>query len=291
MRGALLGGAVVLSILATNATAGAADISKGQCVDANTYGQTLRKEGKLSAARGQFQLCNDAKCPDIVRTDCTQRLDEIEAAIPSILFDVKKADGSDVVDVKVMMDGKVVAEKMDGSPLVADPGSHEFSFEIPGEKALIRTFVLKEGEKSRKERILLVGPEGPPVDKKPEPTTPAPVKQEGGGNGDLMKYGGLGLAVAGVVGIGVGAFFGVKASNKWSDQQTDCGSTAACPNHAQAISDHDGAVKYGGFSTLGFIIGGVLLAGGAALFLLAPKTDTTAAPAKTGLKDPLRFSF
>lgn len=290
MRGSYLGAVVVLSVLMTSVTAGAADITKGQCVDANTYGQTLRKEGKLSAARGQFQLCNDAKCPDIVRTDCTQRLDEIEGAIPSILFDVKKADGSDVVDVKVMMDGKVVAEKMDGSPLVADPGSHEFSFEIPGEKALIRTFVLKEGEKGRKERILLVGPEGPPADKKPEPAPPQPAKQEGG-NGELMKYGGLGLAAAGVIGIGVGAFFGVKASNKWSDQQTHCASTTDCPNHPQAISDHDGAVKYGGFSTLGFIIGGVLLAGGAVLFLLAPKTDSTSAPAKTGLKDPLRFSF
>ena len=105
-----------------------------------------------------------------------------------------------------------------------------------------------------------------------------------------MKLGGLGLAAAGVIGIGVGVFYGLKASSKWSDQQTHCASTANCPNHAQALSDHDGATVYGGFSTLGFIIGGVLLAGGATLFLLAPKNDTSA-PAKTGLKNPLRFTF
>lgn len=284
MRGAFVGGAAALMVLATAAPA-SADITKDQCVDANTYGQTLRREGKLVAAQGQFQLCNDAKCPDIVRTDCTQRLDEIEAAFPSILFDVKKADGSDVADVKVMMDGKVVAEKMDGTPLRADPGSHEFSFEIPGEKALIRTFVLKEGEKMRRERILLVGAE-PPGDRKPEPVAPPP---ESHGNGDLMRIGGLGLAVVGVVGIGVGAFFGLKASSKWDDQQTHCKSTTDCANRSQALSDHDDAVTYGGYSTAGILIGGALLAGGAVLFLLAPSRGD--APGKTGFSHPLRFSF
>lgn len=287
MRAGWVGGVALAVSLAVSGVASAADITKGQCVDANTYGQTLRREGKLSAASGQFQLCNDAKCPDIVRTDCTQRLDEVEAAFPTIVFDVKKADGSDVVDVKVMVDGKVLAEKMDGTALHVDPGSHEFSFEIPGEKALIRTFVLKEGEKARRERILLVGEGTPTGEKKPEPAKPAPAAAASGGNGDLMRYGGIGLAAAGVIGIGVGAFFGLKASSKWDDQQTHCKSTLDCLNHAQALSDHDGAVKYGGFSTIGFIAGGLLLAGGAALFLLAPKSD---AP-KTGLRDPLLFTF
>lgn len=290
MRRVFVGGAMAMMAFATSAPA-AAEITKSQCVDANTYGQTLRREGKLGAAKGQFQICNDAKCPDIVRTDCTQRLDEIEAATPTILFDVKKADGSDVVDVKVSMDGKVVAEKMDGKPLTADPGSHEFSFEIPGEKALIRTFVLKEGEKTRRERILLVGPEPPPGEKKPEPTPPPPPPVKSDDNtGNLMRIGGIGLAAAGVVGIGVGTFFGLKAASKWSDQQDNCKSVTDCRNHPQAVSDHDGATKYGGFSTIGFIVGGVLLAGGAVLFILAPKNDAAAAP-KTGLRDPLSFTF
>lgn len=287
MRGAYLGGVAALAIFASSAAANAADITKGQCVDANTYGQTLRKEGKLSAARGQFQMCNDAKCPEIVRTDCTQRLDEIEGAMPSILFDVKKTDGSDVVDVKVMMDGKIVAEKMDGSPLVADPGSHEFSFEIPGEKALLRTFVLKEGEKGRRERILMVGPEGPtPAAKPSAPARPSePAKS--GGTSDIMRIGGLGLAGAGVVALGVGIFYGLKASSKWSDQQDHCKSATDCSNHPQAISDHDGAVVYGRFSTIGVIAGAVLIAGGAVLYLVAPKNDS-----KSGrLSDPFKFSF
>ena len=288
--------AIALSILGTSAHA-SADITKSQCVDANTYGQTLRREGKLTAARGQFQLCNDPKCPEIVRTDCTQRLDEIEAAFPGIVFDVKKADGNDVSEVKVSIDGKVVAEKIDGTPFRVDPGSHEFSFEIAGEKALIRTFVLKEGEKTRTERILFVGPEGPPKPAPaPGPAPPPPQPASGGPNGDVLRYAGLGVAAAGVVALGVGVFYGFKAKSKWDDQQDNCKSLTDCKNHPQAISDHDGAVVWGRFSTIGLITGAVLLAGGAALFLLAPRSESKTGMAKTlqrvrASSDSLSLSF
>jgi hypothetical protein len=289
MRGALLGGALALSLFSMSGEATAADITKGQCVDANTNGQTLRKDGKLTASRAQFQMCNDPKCPEIVRADCTQRLEEIEAAFPSIVFDTKKADGSDLVDVKVTMDGKVVAEKMDGSPLTVDPGSHEFTFEAAGEKPLTRTFVLKEGEKLRRERIQIgEAPPAPAEPAKPPPTAPPPPKN--GGNGDLLRIGGLGLAGAGIVALGVGVFYGLKASSKWSDQQDHCKSATDCSNHPQAISDHDGAVVYGRFSTMGVIAGAVLLAGGVVMYLVAPKNGTT--DTKSGrLSDPFKFSF
>src|SRR5688572_26322013 len=87
-----------------------ADISKSQCVEADTSGQSLRREGKLSAAKEQFQTCNDPQCPELVRTDCTQRIDEIEQAMPSMLFDVKDAAGNDIAVVRVIVDGKVLTE-------------------------------------------------------------------------------------------------------------------------------------------------------------------------------------
>lgn len=274
MRSLRLAGAFALGLSFIAAPA-AADITKAQCVDANTYGQTLRREGKLTAAKGQFQICNDAKCPEIVRTDCTQRMEEVETAFPSIVFDVKDAAGGDISAVKVMIDGQLVAEKIDGLPLRVDPGSHEFKFEVPGEKALIRTFVLKEGEKLRRERVLFVGETKPAT----PPTTPPPAgkKEEPSKNGPLLKFAGLGLAGAGLVAIGVGSFYGVKALGKKSDQEEHCKSATSCANYPQAQSDHDGAQVWGRFSTIGFIAGGVLLVGGAVLFFTAPKGEATGA--------------
>jgi len=277
MRSIFFAGGLALGLSFVTAGASAADITKGQCVDANTYGQTLRREGKLTAAKGQFQICNDAKCPEIVRADCTQRMDEVETAFPSILFDVKDSAGGDISAVKVMIDGQLVAEKMDGMPVRVDPGSHEFKFEVVGEKALIRTFVLKEGEKLRRERILFVG-DAKPVPPAPPPVVPAaPAKAEGSKMADIQRFGGLGLAGAGIVAMGVGAFYGIKAAGKASDQQDNCKSVTDCRNYPQAISDHDGAEVWGRFSTIGFIAGSILLVGGAVLFFTAPKSESSGA--------------
>jgi hypothetical protein len=185
------------------------------------------------------------------------------------------------------MDGKVVAEKLDGTPLSADPGSHEFTFETAGEKPLTRTFVLKEGEKLRRERIQ-IGEAPPP--KPVEPThPPPPPPPKSGQTGDIMRIGGLGLAGAGIVALGVGVFYGLKASSKWSDQQDHCKNSTDCSNHPQAISDHDGAVVYGRFSTTGIIAGAVLLAGGVVMYLVAPPKN--ADPKSARLSDPFQFSF
>ncbi|MBX3230981.1 MAG: hypothetical protein KIT84_36590 [Labilithrix sp.] len=256
--------------------ASAADITKGQCIEANTAGQTLRKEGKLSAAASQLQVCSDPKCPEILRADCQQRLEELEAAYPSILFDVKDAAGHDVADVKVTVDGKPFVDKLSGSPMRIDPGSHEITFEIANEKPLTRTFVLKEGEKLRKERISFGAEAPPPPPPPPANPPPPPPKQESSGTAELQRYGGLGLAAAGVVAIGVGAFYGVKAIGKASDQEKSCKSASDCRNYPQALSDHDGAEVWGRFSTIGFIAGSVLLVGGAVLFFTAPKSSDSA---------------
>lgn len=274
MRKLGFAGALALGLSLVSLEA-AADITKAQCVDANTYGQTLRREGKLTAAKGQFQTCNDPKCPEIVRTDCTQRMEEVETAFPSIVFDVKDSAGADLSAVKVMVDGQQVADKIDGLPLRVDPGSHEFKFEVAGEKALIRTFVLKEGEKLRRERILFVGENKPVTPPPATPAVPAKTKAEPSKSGGIMRAGGLALAAGGLVAIGVGSFYGVKALGKKSDQEENCKSATSCRNYPQATSDHDGAEVWGRFSTIGFIAGGVLLVGGAVLFFTAPKSEAT----------------
>src|SRR4051794_8092328 len=83
---------------------------KTACLPAYEAGQKLRLDGRLNEARAQLIACAQSTCPLQVKTDCTQWLGEIEATLPSVVFAATDDHGNDVVDVRVWMDGVVLAE-------------------------------------------------------------------------------------------------------------------------------------------------------------------------------------
>jgi hypothetical protein len=254
------------------ASPAAADVTKSQCVDANNTAQTHRREGKLSQARDELRLCSDPHCPRMVRDDCTRRLDELEQVQPTLVFDVKDPSGGDIGDVKVVLDGKTLTEKLDGTAIAVDPGEHAFTFQVEDQPPVTQTVVVKEGERSRRVSVVVgTKPEPPP----PPPPPPPPAPPTPAGMTTLQTAGLVGGG-AGVVGLGVGAVFGVLASSKWSSAKSECGQPTVCPSYAKALSDHDASVTDGTVSTVAFIAGGVLLAGGAYFFLTGgPSTPST----------------
>jgi hypothetical protein len=157
------GGAVAASVSAPVAVAppsppaASGDVTKDQCIDANTKAQSLRRSGKLVATRAQLAICADPHCPAMVRDDCTQRLDDLERIQPTIVFDAKDGAGNDLSDVRVSMDGKPLVGRLDGTAVAVDPGPHAFTFEVSGQPSVTKGFVLKEGEKLRRERVV-IGP-------------------------------------------------------------------------------------------------------------------------------------
>jgi hypothetical protein len=267
-----------------------ADVTKSQCVDANSNGQSLRIDGKLEAARHELQLCSDASCPAIVRNDCAQRMDDLERAQPTIVFDVKDANGGDLSAVKVTIDGHALTDKLDGTALRVDPGEHAFTFGVIGQPAVARTFILKEGEKGRRERIVISGtPQAatglapipalsPPVLTAPS-TTPAGSERPSRGWG-TQKIVGLTAGGLGVAGIAVGSVFGLLTFSAVSAQKAACpASGAACTDRASAASDHSSGATDGAVSTVAFIAGGALLVAGVALFFTVPKGTVGASTA------------
>lgn len=275
-----------------------ADAAKDQCVDANAKAQDLRREGKFSAAREQLRQCTAASCPAMVRNDCTKRLDELENAQPTIAFEAKDASGSDVSAVKVTVDGQPLADNLDGTALQVDRGSHVFTFTVAGSPPVTRTFVLTEGDKGRREKIVLGGaaPTPVPPPAAPERIGPSPAALAGaspaatpepvstGGTGGTEGMGAqriLGLVGAGigVAGIAVGSVFGAMAFSEKSQQTTDCGS-AGCGNsgHALALSANSTGMTDSTISTASFIAGGALLVGGAILFFTGGHSTDKSAP-------------
>ena len=149
----------------------------GECLSSAESWLKLKQEHKLKAARAQLLICSSASCPGEVRNECMKRVEEVNAASPTIVFSVKDLGGNELDKVKVTADGQVVADRLDGSAISVDPGAHEFKFEAAGAPPLTKTIILHEGEKDRKENIV-VQAGTPPKEKGNEGGA-----QQGGGGG------------------------------------------------------------------------------------------------------------
>jgi hypothetical protein len=270
--------ATALAFLAFHSATARADMTRAQCIDANAQAQSLRRDEKLAQARELLRACSDPKCPGMVVADCTKRLDELEAAQPTIVFEAKDPAGRELNLVKVTADERPLADTLDGTPFTLDPGDHTFTFEVDGQPAVTLHFTLTEGQKARRESIVIGQAQPPPapatapVGDAPEaPASPADPPRP-------LRTAGIAAGAAGLAGIAAGTVFGLMASSKWSSQKSACASSADCPNHAEAVSDHSSLTTDATISTIAFIAGGALLAGGVTLFVLGsrPESEGTA---------------
>ncbi len=260
--------------------------TKRECIDANVDAQSLRKAGKLVASRAALRLCTSTSCPGPVRDDCAQRLGELDAVLPSIVFHAKGPSGTGVTNVRVTVDGEPLAEKLDGTALVVDPGEHTFTFVEAGGAPIIMRLVVREGERGRHEQVTLPparGPTRPPEDGGPDVLRERPSAAGTGRRTTAIIVGG-----AGVVGLGVGGLLAGLAASKSSSSRTNCPSTANCPDRRQSVADHDSAVSLATGSTIAVVVGSAVVATGVVLYFTAPRgmqssaNTLTVAPRATG---------
>jgi hypothetical protein len=237
-----------------------ADMTKAQCIEADTQSQQLRRDEKLGAAKAQLKACTDPACPAMVRDDCAQRLDELDKLQPTLVFEVKDGQGRDMTEVKVILDGEPLADNVSGAAIPVDPGSHSFRFEAKGEKPVTKQLVLREGDKARHEKVQF----GSGVVVVPPPAN--------GSDGAGQRKAGVIVGVFGLIGLGLGGAFGALAGSEWSKAQKECATSASCTANENSLANGDrtNALTLATVSTIGFIAGGVLTAGGVVLFVTAP---------------------
>jgi hypothetical protein len=266
------------ALLLGGRTASAADPTKDQCIDANETAQSLRKGEKLREAEQKLLVCVSQSCPGPIRDDCAQRLTELRAVTPTIVFVVKDDADQDLSDVRVTMDDQVLTTKLDGTAVALNPGPHKFVFEAPGRTREERALVIREGEKDRHERVVLVAaaaPEPPPVAVAPVPA-PAPTPDVPSTPGSGQRVAGLVVGGVGVAGLVVGGVFGMLAKSSWNDVGQLCPGYTGC--HQDAFDKKSTANSQATVSTVAFIAGGVLVAGGVVLYLTAPRATVAVAP-------------
>jgi hypothetical protein len=270
---------------ATSAPARAAEPTKRECVAANESGQDLRQAGKLREARAALAECMSPRCPRPVREDCAQRLADIEAALPTVVFVAKDGDGNDLRDVRVSMDGRNLAAS-DGTAVAIDPGDHAFTFTKEGFPPATSDIVVHEGDKNRRIQVVLAAPKPAPSETASVP--PEPRGTDSGGKEKTGLFGlspgaqrgiGLGVGIGGIVGLGVGTVFGILSKVTYDHVlQTDChGQTHGCTG--SFVADKATGEQQGDVSTLAFIAGGVLTAAGVVLYLETPTGPVSISPA------------
>ena len=268
MRFVITTSVLVALVISPTLEAAPAEVGVDRCVEANTLAQSLRREGKLAAAHEQLALCVDTSCPALVRDDCARRLDDLDRAQPTIVFDARDGEGHDVTDVTVEVDGRTVAKRLDGLALAVDPGPHTFTFEAPGHHPKVtQKFVLREGEKGRRERILLGGP-APMV----AALEAGPARMQAPSLG-AQRVASLVTLGVGVVGVGAGVAFLTRAKSKSNDADSICPGSI-CQSDAALQMNHD-ARTAGNLATVAFAVGALGIAGGVALWLTAPSSPSS----------------
>jgi hypothetical protein len=179
------------------------------CATASEKGQELRDQGKLRAARELFVTCAAAECPAIVQRDCTAWLASVDEKLPSVALHARDRRGRDLTEVRVTIDGEVVAERLDGRALVLDPGAHTFRFAAAGAPEVEQKLLLREGEKGRLVDVVLGPPEAPKPPKIEERRFSIPAAS--------WVLGAVALG-----GFGALAGFGVSAKSAVDDMRASC---------------------------------------------------------------------
>jgi hypothetical protein len=244
--------------------------TKEACVAANEEAQALRRRGRLLAARADLELCVNEGCPGPVREDCVERLADVNAAIPSVVLEVKDASGNDLSAVHVAIDGRAFADRIDGRALELDPGEHNFVFEAPGHAVAEKRAVILERDRARRLAVVLDPLEVPrpnPPDRQPDPARPSPM-------GFTQRRVGLVVGGTGLAGLLAGAVLGIRAKATYDDALAHCpGGHAPCDPVGVRMGKT--ANTEAAAATAAFIAGGALAAGGVAIYLTTPKGRLT----------------
>ncbi len=245
------------------------------CFTAAERAQPLMRDKRFREARADLEMCARDVCPKVARADCREWLSEVALEQPTIVIAPREVNAEratrDVTgSVKAIIDGGIIIDRVDATPVPLDPGKHRVRLERQGFPPIEQNLELKESEKSRvvpfywrADFTNSTGGTGPDVDqqtadgrdRKSRPTSPA-----------IYIVGALGLAAT-----GVGSYLEVTGLGKRSSLET-------CKPHC-AQSDVDSAlgITRAGDVTLGV---GIALIGAAAI-LYATRPSEPSAPKHT----------
>ena len=226
-------------------------------------GRTASAWAMYDEARALAERSGDAAAADLAQKGKA----ELEPRLSRLIITVANANA---VGLVVQRDGEQVFSGAWGVGLPVDPGEHEITAHAPGRKDWsAKVTILGEGA-TGSVMVPVLAAEGNAAAVAPIEVANAPAIGRSGIG--ALQVTGIVAGGVGVVALGTATAFGFLSGSALSDQQNACGSTATCPNRAQAL-DHLGYTTDRAVETAGFIAGGVFVAAGVAHFVVGSRKD------------------
>ena len=229
-------------------------------------GQLVRARARWQQAMNLARALGDERLPIVER-----ELARVDGIVPKLLVSIA---GKPPAGLSIQVDGVELGASGVGMPLPLDPGPHTVSVSAKGKQPWTASVALKaDGATAPLTVPSLKDAEAP---RAPGPSDDAADKQEGGARRSPLAITGMVAAGTGVLAIGAGAVFGVRAQSKLAESNRQgCAGDRCTP---EAAATRDEARAAGNAATALFIAGGALAAGGIALWLLAPEPAAPRAP-------------
>jgi serine/threonine-protein kinase len=252
-------------------------------------GDCYERAGKLASAWATFheaippsRKAGQRDREEVART----RASALEPRLPKLVLNTPAS----VPKGYLVLRGEAeIAPATFGVAVPLDPGPHTLVVSAPGFETARIELVAEEGKLSTvnlPELRPVESPTSTPAGVSPTGATPPDAKPRAqGASKDAadttspwtsQHTAAVALAGGGLVGLGIGAGFGLKAMGDWSDAEARCTPAAVGVVCDQEGADLAGSADTAGWvSTIGFAAGGVMLATAAVLYFTADEAGTT----------------
>lgn len=224
-------------------------------------------EGKLAQAWSEYTaIANKTNARFDRMQRAKERLAELEPRLGRVAIVVPAATAAGAPSLEIVRDGKPLGRAAWGTASPVDPGAHVVEARAPGKKPVRIDVTATRG---RIVDVVIPALE----DASAEASSPASGGSESASGGTRspgrpLRIAGIGLGAAGLVAIGVGGYFGVRAIGLSHDAQGACATDGCSPEALRTNDEARSAARIANFTVAG---GAVALGGGILLYVLAPK--------------------
>jgi len=245
--------------------------------------ECYEKLGKTASAWAEFrEVVSAARAAESPEREelARRRAQELEPRLSRLTIQ-NHASNASTVGFEIRRDGKVLDAAEIGSAIPVDPGKHVVEATAPGKQRWVHEAEVNgEGVSVTLEiPALQAAAEG-------ASSSFATATSSSGDPAGSFKVLPIAVGAAGLVGLGVGTYFGLRASSTWDDAKDACADFPyECGERGKGLQED--ASRDATISTIGFVVGGVGLAAGAILWFTMDSPSNTQvglAPGRVSLK-------
>jgi len=225
-------------------------------------GKTATALAEFEQAEHQAQARKDHERESFAR-------EQVNALSPKLSY-VQLVPAPGATFDAVTLDGAPLDRGMWAAHVALDPGTHKFVFSADG-KAPRAVDVTVSGPGVQTVPVASLDPIAAPPPPPPAPPPPPPPPPPEPAQGSGLRTLGFVVGGVGVVGIGLGSYFGVTAISNKNSGNAHCSGKLCDP---QGLSLESDAHTDAAISTVAFAVGAVALAAGAYFVISAPTSQS-----------------